>query len=106
MMTSESRMDESGDLIENQTKIGDKVSIHVEGQRYNGEVVAISQESSVSDIQLKVETDCNNLIILFVDILQRTPQDSLDHYKTECYAVHNNERRMSYIGLLTKLTKN
>lgn len=103
MTDSASKIDEVGRLVESRIEKGDTTRINIEGSVYQGDVVGLSKDSTISDYQFKLELSGDNILLVLTDIIQRTPPDEVDHYKSEAYMIHNNERRMDYVGLITNL---
>lgn len=103
MTNSASKIDEVGRLVESRIQKGETAKIGIEGDEFEGDVIGLSKESTVSDYQFKLELSGNNILVVFTDVIQRTQPEEVDHYKSEAYMIHNNERHMDYVGLVTNL---
>ena len=102
MKQSASNIDKVGDMVESKIKKSDKISIKVEGNRFEGTVLGQS-ENNISDYRFSMELSGDNIIVVFTDVVQRTQPNMLDHYESEAYIIDNSEKYMHYVGLVTEL---
>lgn len=79
-----------------------RIKITIEGQQFVGDVIGSSAGES-SDYQTKIRVSGNNIITVYTDIIQETSTETLDHYRSEAYIIHNNEKQVDFLGIVTGL---
>lgn len=92
------KIDEAGHKLHHNLEVGDRIHLTVEGQEVTGEITRKDPRDSSCWVFLE---SAESLFAIYVDIIQETKPDNINHYEVDIHMVNESGGEFSWIGTVS-----
>lgn len=96
------KIDDAGYKLHHHIEEGDQVSLTTEGQEITGEITRKDPRESSCWVFLE---SMESLFAIYVDIIQKTKPDSINHYEVDIHMVNESGGEFNWVGTVSRVDK-